>query len=239
MMKNSLDKLMTSIEQALRGLSHKIAVFDADGTLWSEDLGFGFFKYQIKNNLLPYKDFLKNIDECYKVNQIKTCSIILQKNKGILFNQYISWCKDFLKTDPVSVFSFQKKLIKYLKDLDVTVYVVSASPEWVVELGVKHYGLPVDFVVGLKTVVDGQGVLTDEMIYPLSMGAGKVTAFLERSRNLYPFFASGNTVSDLDLLESATHIKCVVAKARKEERQYGSEQVLLSIARQKNWFYFE
>ena len=107
-MQNLLDKLTASIEQAQRGLSHKIAVFDADGTLWPEDVGFGFFEYQIKNNLLPYQDFFKNINECYKNNQIKTCSIILQKNKGVFFDQYISWCKDFFKKDPLTVFSFSK-----------------------------------------------------------------------------------------------------------------------------------
>ena len=237
-MQNLLDRLMVSIEQAQRGLSHKIAVFDADGTLWPEDVGFGFFEYQIKNNLLPYKDFFKNINECYKNNQIKTCSIILQKNKGVLFDQYISWCRDFFKTDPLTVFPFQKQLFEYLKKLDVKIYIVSASPQWVVEQAVKHYDLSVDFVVGLRTKLDDKKVITDQLIYPLSMEAGKVTAFLERSNNRYPFFASGNTVSDLDLIESSTHIKCVVAKSKKGERQYDSEQVLLSMARQKNWFVF-
>ena len=239
MMQTSLDKLMVSIKQAQHGLSHKIAVFDADGTLWPEDVGFGFFEYQIKNNLLPHKDFFKNINECYKTNQIKTCSIILQKNKGVLFNQYTSWCKEFFQTNPLNVFPFQKELIKYLKKLNVTVYVVSASPEWVVQQAVRHYELPIDCVVGLKTVVDTKGVITDQLVYPLSIGSGKVTAFLEKSKNLYPFFVSGNTLSDLDLLESSTHIQFVVAQAQKEERQYESEQVLLSIACQKNWFYFD
>jgi len=229
---------MVSIEKAQRGLSHKIAVFDADGTLYPEDVGFGFFEYQVENNLLKEKDFLKNINECYKKNKIKTCSIILQKNKGVLLDQYMSWCNDFFKTDPLTVFSFQKKLIHYLKKLGVTVYVVSASPQWVVQQAVRHYELPIDVVVGLKTVVDDKGVITDQLIYPLSMGPGKVTALLEKSKNLYPFFVSGNTVSDLDLLESSTHIKCVVAKAETGRRQYESEQVLLSIALQKNWFYF-
>ncbi len=237
-MKLSLDKLMASIEQAQRGLSHKIAVFDADGTLWPEDAGFGFFEYQVKNNLLSDKDFLKNIDEYYKVNQSKTCSIILQKNKDVSLNQYISWCRDFFKTDPLSIFPFQRQLIKYLKELGVTVYVVSASPQWVVEQAVRHYGLSIDVVVGLKTVLDSKKVITDQLVYPVSIGSGKVTAFLERSNNLYPFFVSGNTVSDLDLLKSSTHIQWVVAQAQKGERQYDSEQILLSIARQKNWFYF-
>ena len=237
-MKLSLDKLMASIEQAQRGLSHKIAVFDADGTLWPEDVGFGFFEYQIKNNLLSDKDFLRDIDESYKVNQSKTCSIILQKNQGVSLNQYISWCRDFFKTDPLSIFPFQRQLIKYLKELDVTVYVVSASPQWVVEQAVKHYDLPIDFVVGLQMVVDSKGVITDQLVYPLSIGSGKVAAFLKRSNNIYPFFASGNTVSDLDLLESSTHIQWVIAQAPKGERQYDSEQVLLSIALQKKWFYF-
>ncbi len=237
-MKLSIDKLMADIERVQRRLPRKIAVFDADGTLWPEDVGFGFFEYQVRNNLLLERDFLKNIDKCYKENQLKTCSIILQKNKGISLDQYVSWCSDFFKTDPITIFSFQKKLIRHLKKLNVAVYVVSASPEWVVEQAVRRYDLPVDCVVGMKTVVDCKKVMTDQMVYPLSVGSGKVSAFLEKSQNIYPFFVSGNTVSDLDLLESSTHIKCVVAKAKKGERQYDSEQVLLSIALQKKWFYF-
>ena len=237
-MKLSIDKLMADIEQVQPGLSHKIAVFDADGTLWPEDVGFNFFEYQVKNNLLPEKDFLKNINKCYKENQSKTCSIILQKNKGVPLDQYVSWCRDFFQMNPLTIFSFQQKLIRYLKKIGAVVYVVSASPERVVEQAVQHYNLPVDFVVGMKTVVDHNQVMTDQMVYPLSVGSGKVSAFLAKSQNLYPFFVSGNTVSDLDLLESSTHIKCVVAKSKKGERQYDSEQVLLSIACQKKWFYF-
>ena len=239
-MTSSLDHLMAVIEQAQQGLSHKIAVFDADGTLWPEDVGFGFFEYQIKNQLLAEGDFFQNINEFYKENQSKTCSLILQKNKGVSSDQYISWCRDFFKTDPLRVFSFSKKSsLEYLKDLGAAVYLVSASPQWVVEQAVKYHDLPVDVVVGMQVVLDSQKVMTDQMVYPLSVGSGKVSAFLKNSQHRTPFFVSGNTISDLDLLESSTHIKCVVAKAQKGERQYESEQVLLSIARQKKWFYFD
>src|SRR5437588_323317 len=33
--------------------SRKVAVFDADGTLWHDDLGEAFFKYQVENQLIP------------------------------------------------------------------------------------------------------------------------------------------------------------------------------------------
>src|SRR5476649_1532265 len=47
-----------TIETAIADLlaiadSRKIAVFDADGTLWHDDLGESFFKYQIQNKLAP------------------------------------------------------------------------------------------------------------------------------------------------------------------------------------------
>ena len=50
--KSRLDQLLDSNE------SEKIAVFDADGTLWHDDLGEAFFKFQIENKLAPG---LKNI----------------------------------------------------------------------------------------------------------------------------------------------------------------------------------
>ena len=41
--KSALDQLLASEAQ------EKIAVFDADGTLWHDDLGESFFQFQIEN----------------------------------------------------------------------------------------------------------------------------------------------------------------------------------------------
>lgn len=232
----NLDQFYSSVDNILSHIPNKIAVFDADGTLWKEDIGFGFFEYQIKNSLLQNPPSMKFIHQLYKTNPRKVCSLIVQINQGVFYKQYISWCNDYLKSNPVNVFSFQRKIINFLKDKNVDIYVVSASPEWVVNEAIRYYSLKIDHVIGLKTVIE-KSTITDQLCYPLSIADGKSRSFLQRSKNIYPFFSASNTVSDLDLLELATHLKLVVASAPIGHKHYDSERVLLSIAHQKSWLY--
>ena len=226
-------KLISSIQENQNSLpdDNRIAVFDADGTLWPEDIGFGFFKYQVKKKVIP--DILVN----YKKKPKTVCSLMVQNNKGVFFKQYLKWCRDYLKTKPLKVFDFQKKLIEVLRNFNTKIYVVSASCEWLVQESLRYYKIPVDQVIGVKTQIK-EGKITDKLIHPLPVGEGKVKAFLEKSQNK-PFFVSGNTLSDLELLNLSKCIKWVVALAKKEERQYENEQALLILAQKKNWFYVD
>lgn len=223
-------------EKTLSQLSSPFAVFDADGTLWKEDIGFGFFYYQIENKWIEDESLKKKVNDLYNESPQNSCSLIVQLNKNIHIKQYRKWCKEYLKTNPVTVFSFQKKLISFLHNKGVKNYVVTASPEWLVEEAIKHYELPIDKVIGFKTLIKNE-LITDQLQYPLPIGSGKMSAYLQKSNSIYPFFSSGNTLSDLDLLELASHFKLVVTSASKNEKHFDSERILLSIARQKSWFY--
>lgn len=226
-----LHSFFQKVEEILPQISNKKACFDADGTLWKEDIGFSFLDYQKKHSLIKET---KNVRELYKTNPTEACSLLLQANNNVSYEQYLSWCRDYLKTQPVNPFSFQKKILFFLKEKGVETYIVSSSPEWVVKTAVDHLKLPVDHVIGLKTLIKNNKV-TDELYYPLPIAEGKTTAYLERSGNVYPFFSAGNTLADLDMLSMATHLRLAVASAPPGKRQYDSERVLQSLARQKSW----
>ena len=232
-----LTSIYSSIETAMSDLSNPTAVFDADGTLWSNDVGVEFFQYQIKNQLVTEDEFTKTFPKLHAPSAPFHCDDrIMKKNKGASLKQYRSWCRNFLDEHSLFLFSFQKQLLQFLKEKGVTLWVVSASCEWLVEEALQCYQLPIDHVIGAKAHLE-DGVITDQIRLPLSKGVGKKELFLQQNRNAPPFLVSGNTLSDLEILNISTHFRLVVSSAKKGERQYEKEQALLEIARTKSWFY--
>lgn len=232
----SYPQFISLVEDILPDISSPIVAFDADGTLWKEDVGFGFFNYQMSKKWIDDKNLKEKIHHLYQNNPQQSCSLIVQSNNNVPLQQYLSWCQEYFNQVPLTIFSFQRKIIQFLHNKGVQIYVVSASPEWVVQEAIRHYALPIDHVIGVKTQIE-EGLISDKLEYPLPIAAGKVSAFLNQSKHNYPFFASGNTVSDIDLLELATHFKLVVGSAQKGDKHFDSERVLLSLAKQKSWFY--
>ena len=237
-----LSFIFSSIEKTLPYISNKIACFDADGTLWKEDVDSCFLEYQKAKHLLPNLPSILNQKKSqqpstYNPQQhINNCSLLAQRHKGVPLEQFKSWCQEYFNTKPLTVFPFQRKLLSFLKSHKITLYVLSASSELLVKSAVRYYQLPIDHVIGVKTLIK-DGVITAQLQHPLSVGSGKVSTFLQKSPKTYPFFVSGNTLSDLSLLKLSTHFKFVIASAFRQDRQYFMERQLLSIAQKNSWFY--
>src|SRR5580700_2528342 len=88
-----LDRLLTN------DADRKISVFDADGTLWHDDLGEAFFKYQIENKLAPG---LKGIADPWahyralcKTNTASAYAWLAQINAGLTDEELLRQAKDF------------------------------------------------------------------------------------------------------------------------------------------------
>ena len=238
MIPSQWNSLIQSIEQTTKTIDNRMAVFDADGTLWPEDVGHDFFHYQVHKQLIEKPLWMEQFNTIYKQNSTQTCMSIAQCNQGVLLKDYLQWFLNFLEEHPLNVFSFQRKLIDILRKLDVQIFVISASPKWIVEEALSYYNLPIHQTIGVQTkIVNGK--ITDQILLPPPIKEGKVKAFLNTTCNTYPFFVSSNSISDLSILKSATHIRWVVTKAQKKERQYHSEQKILAIAKEQNWFYVE
>jgi len=82
-------------------------------------------------------------------------------------------------------------------------YAVSASNQWIVEVGAEYLGIPPWRVVGIKTRVDN-GVITTDIEPPVTFGPGKVEAILAATGGR-PAVAMGDSVNqtDREMLESA------------------------------------
>ena len=179
------------------------AAFDADGTLWDSDLGEQFFQYQIDHCGL---ESLKDVDpwehyESTKIpNPIGAYLWLAQINKGQSLDQVRAWAKEAVDKSGARCFESQKKLIKWLQDNDIEVFIVTASVQWAVEPAAQLMGVPFENVLGIKTkVVDG--IVTEDQDGPITWRQGKADALLEKTNGVKPIFCSGNTLGDISLID--------------------------------------
>lgn len=232
----------TELKNKLSALkqSHKplIAAFDADGTLWDTDLGENFFQFQIDNKCvdLPNDPWSFYLELKKKNNDPREAyAWLAQINQNQSLDQVRAWSEEaFNQIQPKPIFSEQKKIIDILLENNVQVYIVTASVKWAVEPGAKALGLSYDNVIGVETAILN-GIITGTPIQPITYRNGKIEALLKKTNNVFPFFASGNTIGDFELLQAATDIKLAVSAASRDDKLFRSELELMQIAEKNNW----
>jgi phosphoserine phosphatase len=233
------NRIHTTLDQVLKADSAPIAAFDADGTLWDTDLGENFFHYQIDKKLVPLP---KNAWEHYqdlKAQEPTTAYLWLaQICQGHPLTEVQNWASMALRSHhPVPVFSEQKKMIDLFVSRGVQVYIITASIKWAVEPGAGSLmGLPFENVIGVETEsVDG--VITDKQKGIISYRQGKVEALLAKTGGKKPFFASGNTMGDYQLMQSATHLSLAVSAASRDDKIFKTEFELQEKATEHGWLH--
>ncbi len=214
------------------------AAFDADGTLWDTDLGENFFNYQIDHQLvkLPPAAF-DHYSEMKKINNDPRSAYVwlAQINAGQKLETVRQWGQEAFETiKPSPLFSEQRKLIDLLQNNNVQIYIVTASIKWAVEPGATALGLTADHVIGVETDTHN-GIISDKPVYPITYRNGKVEALLKRTNNQYPFLASGNSTGDLEMLQSATHLKLAVSAASRDDKLFKTENELIQHAEKNSW----
>ena len=232
-------ELLNRIKKAVaqRPPDKNLAVLDADGTLWPEDANHILLDYQIKKNKEKFQQLHELLDRDYQTQRYKLCSAFVQRQSGSTLAQFKAESREALKQKPLSVFSFQRHLLEFLKKQNMKIVVVTASIQWLVELAVEICRLPVDQVLGVKTKLEGQ-VITDQIICPAPLSSHKAEVLLKYLPEESCFLAGGNTLTDQPLLELA-ELSFVVHSAHFKNMIYQSERKLKQLALKKNWILFE
>lgn len=232
-------RLKQAIREVRPRYDRAIAAFDADGTLWNTDLGEALFDYQIRHELLPNlpKDpwaryeYLKN-----NVSHEVAYIWLAQINEGLPLTQVQKWAQEAVdEIHPVPVFEEVKDVIAQLLDLNVEVYIVTASIKWAVEPGAKLVGLKPENVIGIRTKIKN-GLVTTEQDGPLTYRGGKVDGLKTVAGDVKPFLCAGNTEGDLMLLENASDLRLVISGSPPGDRNYETEMTMLKIAKDRDWF---
>jgi phosphoserine phosphatase len=213
-----------------------VAAFDADGTLWDTDLGETFFHYQIDNKLVELPpDPWKFYQSTKADNPQKAYLWLAQICKGKNIKEVQAWASEAIqKASPIPVFDEQKKLIELFLNRGVKIYIITASVKWAVEPGARLVGLSNENVIGVETALENESI-TDLQKGVITYRQGKVDALLAKTGGKQPFFASGNTMGDYQLLQSATHLSVAVSAAAEKDVLYLTENELLQKAKLNNW----
>ncbi len=199
-----------------------VAVFDADGTLWADDIGESFFEWLIEGRRLLGVDYSRDIFADYVALCERDKAVgygsIGPIMAGIEEETLNRWCADYFAAHfEARIFKAQAALVDRLHGAGWQVWIVSASPRWIVAAGGVRLGIPAARSLGVDVVVEG-GVLTDRLIEPVPCGPGKA-ALIEARVGVRPTLASGNAMTDLEMMLMATGLTLAInpSEALREE----------------------
>jgi HAD superfamily phosphoserine phosphatase-like hydrolase len=203
----SVVRLSTSeFHSAVFSLSPSVAVFDCDGTLWSGDAGSSFMRWTVETGLVSreatdwidarYRGYLKG-----EVSEIAICGEMVQMYQRLREDEMRRAAKTFFASQiEPNIFPEMKELVDELRAKGVEIWAVSSTNNWVIEEGVRRFGIPAERVLAACVHVK-DGVVTD-VIRDVPTDAGKVAA-LARVGVASPDVVFGNSVHDAAMLEIA------------------------------------
>ncbi|MGM0576364.1 MAG: HAD family hydrolase [Myxococcota bacterium] len=195
----------------------RVAVFDADGTLWAEDVGDVHLRVLEERGLIRSPPGEPGVFDAY----LRLCRQDPGAGYAFAVEVMAGLSEDVVRETAREAWARHRdrllepvtRLLRTLGRVDVEVWVVSASNRWVVEAAaVDALGLSPDRVVAMACdVVDGR--LTGEVIEPRPNGPGKVEAIREWI-GVRPRLAFGNSLHDADMLDDAA--RGVLVRAHRE-----------------------
>jgi HAD superfamily phosphoserine phosphatase-like hydrolase len=207
----------------------RLACFDADGTLWAEDLGEAFFRWLIAGHLLPRVDCSRDVYAEYeaRVREDRAAGYAwcVQCMAGIAETDLQRWSRQMAAAWP----NYRPEMVSLARGLaasGVEVWMVSASNRWVVQASAPRAGFDPSNVIAMQVEVEG-GTLTDRPVRPLICHGGKVEAIHQRFGRRADL-AFGDSLGDLEMLSDAAH-PFVIGRHDKPGA------ALLEVARDKGW----
>ena len=217
----------------------KIAVFDADGTLWNDDIGDSFFKWQIKNRAAPglrnVTDPWEHYQNLCKKNPATGYGWLAQINSGLTEEELLSQTTSYFKDHFRSKIEWNMRdLIQRLIQNKFDVWICTASIKWAVSPALTELGLNSKFIIGTEVELDSEMRLTENIISPVPYRAGK-KHWLETKLSERPLLVAGNSMGDAEMMGLATVLPLAVVFKPHLEAVQESEVSLLQEAKRRNW----
>jgi phosphoserine phosphatase len=199
-------EFLASVHTTLHALSPAVAVFDCDGTLWSGDAGSGFMNWTIETGLVS-REATDWIDERYRgylrgdVSEAAICGEMVQMYQLLREEEMRRAAEVFFKAQiERNIFPEMLALVEELRGKGVEIWAVSSTNNWVIEEGVRRFGIQADRVLAAQVEVK-DGVVTDVLL-DVPTDEGKVAA-LGRVGVTAPDAVFGNSVHDAAMLSIA------------------------------------
>ena len=205
----------------------QLAVFDCDGTLWSDDAGEGFFSWELEQNVLS-DDIVKWARPRYaayregRVPEDAMCGEMVTMHRGLSEVEVERLAARYFDSHFVQrIFPEMRELIQRLASAGCEVWAVSSTNEWVIRAAVRHFSIPEERVIAAAAhVVDG--IVTGNLLR-VPTGEGKPKAIHEVIKRV-PDAAFGNSVWDAAMLGIVPHPFVINPTAQLEK-----------VAQERNW----
>lgn len=189
-------------------LRPRVAAFDCDGTLWSGDVGEGFFSWEIREGVVSVEvgRAMRARYTEYKsggVPEDVMCGEMVTMHKGMPESQLLQVAADYFeKVFPGKIFPEMQQLITELQQNGCDVWAVSSSNEWLIRAGMRHFGIPQDRILAATAAIEN-GIVT-ERIVRMPSGPGKPKLLAEAGQKRVDA-AFGNSRWDIEMLTAAEH----------------------------------
>ena len=184
----------------------QVAVFDCDGTLWGPDSGSSFMWWSMETGLLS-ADATAWLNERYAgykrgdVSELAICGEMVQVYRGIPEAKLRSAAAEFFRQHIEShIFPEMLQVVRELQAAGAEIWAVSSTCDWVVEEGVKRFGIAADHV--LAACVECANGIASDVLRDVPTDEGKVTS-LARVGISSPDAVFGNSVHDAAMLSIA------------------------------------
>ena len=204
---NLQPKASQFIETVL-ALRLETAVFDCDGTLWSGDSGRDFFYWEIKQRLVS-KAVAEPLLERYRlyelgeVDELAMCGDMVSMHHGLPVEKLYAAAEEFVEVVVAPrIFPDMQELTLRLAEAGCELWAVSSTNNWVVEAGVKRFGIPPNRVLAACLHAEN-GIATDRLIRVPTDELKAMAIHEVIGKPVHGVF--GNSVHDQAMLELARH----------------------------------
>lgn len=197
-----------ALEQKIRNVAPKVAVFDCDGTLWGGDAGLGFMTWTLEQGIVSRStsDWIDTRHRAYRagdVSEVQICGEMVQIYAGLREEELRRVAAQYVREYVMpQVFAEMESIIEWLRKRDTEIWAVSSTNKWVISEGVRAFGIPEERVLAAEVVVKG-GIITSEIV-DVPTDEHKAAA-LCRVGLPHPDAVFGNSIHDLAMLEIAEH----------------------------------
>ena len=186
----------------------KLAVFDCDGTLWTNNSGEDFFYWSMGNNSEKhslvddataqrmrqrYDDYLKGL-----VGEEEMCGEMTTMYAGLSVREMEAAAqKFFAAVVKPHYFLEMLELTQTLATDGCEMWAVSSTNEWVIREGIKDYKIPATNVIAATARI-ANGVVTNNLTR-MPSGQGKAVGINELVRR-QPDMVFGNSIHDAAMM---------------------------------------
>ena len=136
-----------------------------------------------------------------EVSELAICGEMVQMYQGLRESELRAAAKDFF-TERIerNIFPEMLALVEQLRDRGVVLWAVSSTNDWVIEEGMKRFGIAAERVLAARVEIK-EGMVTD-VIRDVPTDEGKVTS-LRQAGVTSPDAVFGNSVHDAAMLAIA------------------------------------